>query len=460
MRLIVGSANLTVPGYRHNREMAAILDFVDAPESAPRTVLDDALLFIHLVLERSAADPQVINRVRRGLEAISARMRRVETDAQGVLASRVPEGVLCPLLCHAPRAAWPAQHSSRSKTCGGSRSARDVRVVTPFVGDPNAGFQRLTGELATIPHLRSAGVLLAVPGVKSDAAPGRRIVALPARFRDAWAEAWGREANDLELCVVTPDTEYRGRPVQRPLHAKGLFVCDGRTLACYCAALATSSAAGMGVYVANIEANLCYLDRIESDLEQRGLEDRLPVDWERDRASGVEWPEAVETSEEDGEDQGGDIPPVFAWATVDPTAGEIVLWLNAAHPLPEEWEIRLPHAGAAVLGSYERWPSVPPEGRLVFPLPGELFNVPVTSLRLRWTAAAEPSRGDDPGQRSGPSQAPTARKPLRSLTAEGILACILSGCDPAEWVNRQFETQVQHSARQFRRSHHRPTSFS
>jgi hypothetical protein len=45
VRLIVGSANLTVPGYRHNREVAGMLDFFDHEDSPPRVPPDgnDAL---------------------------------------------------------------------------------------------------------------------------------------------------------------------------------------------------------------------------------------------------------------------------------------------------------------------------------------------------------------------------------------------------------------------------------
>jgi hypothetical protein len=276
IRLIVGSANLTIPGYRRNREVVGVLDFFDDPESTPRQVLDDALEFLIQVAAFAAADAPVLDRLRGGIAAASARVRRWDRLSMDFTPREYPKVYLVPTL---PRANGSVAKSTllRTKQLWGSRPARDVRVVTPFVGNPDAAFGHLTAELAAVPHLKSAGVHLAVPGTKSEADPRGRVVALPDKFRAAWGEAWGLQPGGLAVYVVTPEAAHHGRPVERRLHAKALFIGDD-DLSLLCCGSSNFSASGMGVGVANIEANLCYLDRTESEVDGRGLCDRLPVD--------------------------------------------------------------------------------------------------------------------------------------------------------------------------------------
>jgi hypothetical protein len=435
VRLIIGSANLTIPGYRHNREMAAVLDFADQTQSTPRAVLDDALAFIERVLGFAAAEPRVLERLRSSLGAVAARVRRWERMPKDFTAREYPQVHFVPTLPH-PRGGPFRSTLKQVRDLWGNKPARDIRVVTPFVGNAESSFQRLTEELAKIPHIRYAAVSLAAPGTRSEAVPSLRRIALPARFRDAWAAAWKtKERTSQYVRVVIPDTEHRGRPVQRPLHAKALFVGDGSLSLLLCGS-SNFSAAGMGVNAANIEANLCYLDRDRSEIDGRGLEDRLPVEW--GRTTDVQWPEVVEPPEEDAENANASVPPVFAWATFDPTAAQIVIGLNLAHAPPAAWEVRLSYVGAEPLASHEPYPVMPPDGRLVLPLPPELVNVPVTTLRVRWVEEHTQREALLPVHVEDRAQLPPPEA-LRSLTAEGILACILSGCDPAEWVGRQID---------------------
>jgi hypothetical protein len=191
------------------------------------------------------------------------------------------------------------------------------------------------------------------------------------------------------------------------------------------------------VRAANIEANLVYLDREESELDGGRLEDRLPVAWQK-RSGRVCWPDAPESPDEDQEADGLGIPSVFAWATYNPKESQIVVGLAPQGVLPIEWEIRLPQTGSAPLASHQQYPGAPPIGRLVIPITRELLALPLTTLRVHWVQDHEshdallPVHVDDRGQLP-PLEA------LGALTAEGILACLLSGCDPAEWVDRQLD---------------------
>jgi hypothetical protein len=63
VRLLVGSANLTKPGYCHNREVFAALDFFDSRDSVPLGVLNDALDFVEGVLDWHRGAPGQRGRV-------------------------------------------------------------------------------------------------------------------------------------------------------------------------------------------------------------------------------------------------------------------------------------------------------------------------------------------------------------------------------------------------------------
>jgi hypothetical protein len=435
VRLIVGSANLTVPGYRHNREVVSVLDFFDDEESPPRFILSDALGFLGEILDFAAAENKIVTRVQDGITVVTSKLKKW---------SRIPED-FSPLeypkvyfVANQPKATGGVGRSvlKQVKKLWGNRSARDIRVVTPFVGDPHSKFQTLVAELTEIPHLVSADVTLAVPGIRCEDDTERLLVMLPRAFRDTWAEKWEVEADDLYVCIVTPEVEYRDRLVQRPLHAKGIFLSDNK-ISLLCCGSSNFSASGMGVGNANIEANLVYLDRPISEVDSGCLENRLPVDWGSFADGEVEWPEEPPVSEADDELHGNRVPPVFLWASLNPEKAELIIGLDPDKSLPQEWSIRLHHAEDSVLASNDNYPSIPAENRLVIMLPSDMQEIPITTLKLRWRDGEEsgdaliPVHVDD-RKHLLPTEA------LGSLTAEGILTCILSGCSTAEWVDREL----------------------
>ena len=431
VRLIIGSANLTVPGYRHNREVVGVLDFFDHADSTPRQLIDDALGFLSRLLEFAAAEPTIISRVRGGLDTVTSRVRRWASIPRKFAAREYLKVYFVPTLPHAD---GRVARSTLKQVVDlwGNRTARDIRVVTPFVGNPGGSFRSVTSEVAKIPHTGTAQISLGIPGTKSEAEPRKRIAGLPAAFRDAWAEAWECDPEELSVCIVVPDSEHRGRPVERPLHAKALYV-GNNDIALLCCGSSNFSPSGMGVGVANVEANLCYLDRAKSQVDGGTLYDRLPVDWQRDLVHRVEWPEAAPPSEEDADEERWGVPDFFRWATFDPVEHRLVIGL-ADVPLPLQWSISLSHPGSPVLASQDS--ALAAEGRLPIALPPEWRGVPITTLRVRWHDAAVAREALLPVHVLDRAQLPPPES-LGSLTAEGILACLLAGCSPAEWVDRQ-----------------------
>lgn len=434
VRVIVGSANLSVPGYRHNREVIGSLEFFDDAQSVSRDVLSDVLVFLESVLELAAVGDQATRRVRSGIEAIRLRTRKWSMMPSAFRSREYPQVHFVPNL---PTASGGVARSvlKQVKHLWGSRRAEDIRVVTPFVGDPGAKHERLVRELAHLPHSRSANIALAVPGLRSETGTSKRLTMIPRRFWDAWVEAWKLDRADANVYVVTPDADHRGRPVQRPLHAKAIFISDYRT-SLLCCGSSNFSAGGMGIGRANMEANLCYVDEAISELDNGALEDRLPVDWERDRAQRVEWPNAPELPEEDGESTASRIPPVFRWATCDPQTAVLSVALDISQALPPVWCFRLQQSGTPVLTSNHECPSMPADGQLRLELPPEARAIPITAVRVMWQYGDKAEEGLLPVHVEDRTALPPPEA-LRAITAEGILACILAGCTPAEWMDRQ-----------------------
>ena len=201
VRLIVGSANLTVPGYRHNREVVSVLDFFDDAESPPPTVLADALAFLGQVLDFAAAEKKITARVQDGINVVSARLKKWSLMPRDFSPLEYPKAYF---VANQPKIEGGVGRSvlKQVKKIWGSRTARKIRVVTPFVGNPHSNFRKLVTELTEIPHMASADVTLAVPGVRCENNAERLQVMLPRAFRDTWADKWGVETGTISTCAL------------------------------------------------------------------------------------------------------------------------------------------------------------------------------------------------------------------------------------------------------------------
>ncbi len=155
----------------------------------------------------------------------------------------------------------------------GARSAKDVTVVTPFVGQPPDSAEAAITMLRELFPQRATAGHLAVPG---DEHNGETYTKIPASFWEAWKRHWSRPGKEPGLWVVRP--KRTAEEVGRSLHAKALIVRNDHHILLLCGS-SNFSIHGMGVGVANIEANVCYLD----DWTRRDrcrLDDRVGVDWD------------------------------------------------------------------------------------------------------------------------------------------------------------------------------------
>jgi len=429
LRLIVASANLTYPGYRRNREMAAALDFFDGRESVPRDVARDAIRFLREL------EPWV-----GGVREARQRWLVTLSDAEARLASwkRAPAAF-------GPRempqvrfvGGRPGGHGRRlrspieavGKIWGTQRPADRLVVMTPFVGDGN--LVPLVQRLGALFYNQPARAQLVVPeGPSQD--KKHRVAGLPRRLHDAWIE----EFSDPEVHLVPRTRE--GERIDRALHAKGLMlVCEAAGqragLSLLLCGSSNFSSHGMGLGVANVEANLCFLDR--PGKSGQNLESRLPVDWEADLEPRAIWPDSVEPSEDDEPKDADALPASLEGASYDERSGVVCLrFRKGARSEAETWRLSLP--GGSAPGGLARADepgrnSAP--GELRFQLTDEQRSGPVTVLRIAWPDAGGLREGVLPLQVASRDDLLPVEE-LRNLSIDVIIACLLSGRDPADLV--------------------------
>ena len=151
------------------------------------------------------------------------------------------------------------------------------------------------------------------------------------------------------------------------------------------------------------------------------------------------WPEAPEPIDEEAPGSGHPLPAAFLWALYDQKANSLTVALDLSVPTPPEWSLYLPGEradDAPPLVDQSSAPSLPPDGRLVIalPPPGALAGAQYLRAGMVWRDEAGEQTGLLPVHiKSMDDLLPPEE--FRSLTAQAILDCLLSGQEPAEWVD-------------------------
>jgi hypothetical protein len=441
VRFIVSSANVTRSGYRRNREIAGVFEVFNHETSAPRRLGLDVLDFLDDVVTWVQAPEGALSRLRASIGDVRTRLRAWRNMPSEFRPREMPRAVFVAGL---PRKAGGVARSPLRQLVElwGARKAKEVVVMTPFVGDLSGDVDPVVERLLDLPRSGDSQSRLVVPGQPSERDPNLMVVGLPRRFLEAWASAWRVPPEGVPTYVVP--VCRAGEKANRDLHAKGIVVTDGDITMLLCGS-SNFSPRGMGVGVANIEANLCYVD--EADTKHAGLRlmDRLPVHWDKDLAHEPFWPTEVETLEDEQEGGAPPIPPVFSWAALNQQTSQLTLAFDLRHPFPPSWAIRWPGEApeqVPALVDHGRVKEIPEDGRYLLEVPKPIRDVTVTTLRVSW-------RDDDGRDWSGALALQVQSvddllppEEFRSLTAQAILDCLLSGREPAEWVESEERRRV------------------
>lgn len=433
-RVVVSSANLTRSGYRRNREIVGVVDFLDHEDSGPRRLAFDVLDFLGEISPLIKASEGARARWEQSLVGSRMRLRAWRNMPADFAPRERPRATFVGGL---PRRNGTVLRSPLQQAIEiwGTRRASEITVVTPFVGDVAGTRDPVIDLMMKLPRTRDACGYLVVPGRPKADDPARMVVALPARFRDAWATAWRTSPIDVTTYVVPPCRA--GEKVNRDLHAKGLLVSGEGTTMFLCGS-SNFSLHGMGVDVANVEANLCYIDDQEARHGGKKLEDRLPVDWQADLCESAIWPLAAEPLEDDAPSTVPPLPATFLWGVFNQKANSVVVALDLIKEAPSEWSLHLPgdksdNSTPLFNQRYEPWP--PPDAKMITTLPDALIGTNISGLRLDWRdehgvalSGILPVHVENMDELLAPEE-------FRSLTSRDILNCLISGKEPAEWVD-------------------------
>jgi hypothetical protein len=438
VRVIVGSANLTRRGYRRNREVFAALDFWDDSNSVPLGLLGDILDLLMQALEWSRAAPTVLDRTAETIERVRRTARNwteAPTDFTPRERPRVSLAVTQPATNRRPArstlddvvASW------------GNRRAVSVCVVTPFVGQHQAGASRdaVIDKILDLSRSRDCEGWLVIPEMPRTEKEQKVHVPIPDVFGRCWTTAFGspRSAYVLPLPLCVEEKEDRNRD----LHSKAILL-EGEEDVLLMIGSSNFTPHGMGVGARNLEANLVIEDRAN---ERRGgiaLADRLqlPLGWESAvDPKEVVWQDPAELPE-DSPEPAKCLPPFFAWATYSQKTGVLTLMLDRTKAEPSGWSVRLPGAsGDTGLLLFSRDTALKAEGLVTYTLPEDARGVNIVALTVEWID----SEGETRHARLGVcTESPDSLLPpseFRKLTADTIIACLISGKSPSAWYDQQ-----------------------
>ena len=462
VRVIVGSANLNLTGYRRNREVFAPLDFWDADDSVPLDVLRDTLDLLGIALGWARVAPAVQDRTREAIEQVRRLAKTWETAPSEFTAREHPRVTLA--------ATHPASAPFRARsTLGeivkrwGNRRATSVTVVTPFVGQAQ-GSQRdpVVEKLMAVPRSRECDAWLVVPELPQAAEDGKPRVEIPRSFGSSWAETSQDPRSAYVLPLPLCDDGAKDR--NRDLHSKALMLESNDDVLLMIGS-SNFTPHGMGVGVHNLEANLVFEDRAGSRPGGVGLVDRLqlPRDWsEAVDATEVIWLDPPEPPI-DTADPKRVLPPFFAWAVYSQRTGVLQLGLDRSQSEPAAWSVRLPGttedsglllfswnptravAGglssdvSAAVGAPRRAEGAasPAYDVLTYEFAKDARGVNIVAVLVEWTDAAGQIQQARLGVCVENREDMPAPIEYRKLSANAIIECLMSGRSPADWVDHQ-----------------------
>jgi len=412
IRLIIGSANLTEPGYRKNQEVYAVLDFHDGG-TVPLNVLTESLDFLGRILSFCPGFPNEAgpkSRLVAFLRNVRSASSRWTTKPLGIWESAQVATVFL-----GPAEGFDGSVLKRLGQLARDRGgpAYNACVLSPFFDTPKEGTYPATNEL--LGALTDRGSREIQYMVVHETLPDGRV---RLRAPRSLIESGKKSA----VFSVWPVTEELSGDL-RPLHAKSVWLWNDDWHV-YMVGSSNFTSAGLGLSgrASNFEANIAYLFRSGSSIE-KWMEQTLPPfkdfldDFDR-----VIW-EPID--KQNGEDaiSGAVLPAGFEEALFEPSEDSGALLLRFGKDLPARWTITFEGLSGSVF-SVEEWRSLnsPTQARITW----TTRTVP-NQLKVIWTdklqqtqSARWPVNVTDPSQLAPPDQ-------LRNLSLSTLLDILCSG---------------------------------
>lgn len=432
-RLIIGSANLTRPGYRRNREVFATLDFYDHSDSIPRSVIDDAVDLLRNILTWARVPDATRQRTQDDLSAVTDRISGWTSMATDFRPREKPK-----VRFVATRPAINEQVSlssiQQAVDVWGPRRATEITVFTPFSGQPSGTEDKVVKQLVTIPQTRECIGWLVIPRRVTEESDSKIRVPLPQEFGTAWEKAFASRGGSRILAL--PRSVEGVDKINRNLHSKLLSIEDGVH---HLMMIGSSNFTphGMGVGVFNVEANLLF----EMEGNQGWDSVELPLAWDQwHESSAVQWDEHYELPE-DCVDGKSTLPGFFRHASYSQVTGVLNMTLNENSNEPSTWTVRLKGGEGNELKLFDPQ-SVRSDGALSYTFPEESRSARISALFVDWTDDA----GDPRAARlvvSIESKADLApSEQFKSLGVDAMLECLIRGQSLAEWHEKVLNRKL------------------
>jgi len=428
VRVIVGSANLTEPGYRRNYEQVGVLDFSaesDAGPPLPLDLLRDVVAFLRRVASMgSTLDVGPAARLEGFLAALQRQIRDWPDAGWPAVSPRV---ALLPVL--------PGRQNlfQQLGEAWGTPGPSDAEVISPFF-DPGDRARATADALLQV---------MATNGQRSIAfvAPGRSLprgvieLSVPKSLAEPRAPRLAHEfwwVNEVEMV----DDDQRSRP----LHAKALWLRrDARAALLVGSSNFTAAGTGLAPGHSNVEANLLYLmpdaDSEFAKCAYEALPPALPADPEGEQ---VRFVDPTDTATPDAPSTA--LPTAFGLALFEPqpTGGTLLLHLDAGAP-----------AGFRVLSDVGKellreaaWETAgrPPVTEIPWP-----EDRPPSFLVVQWSDDdARPHEGYWPVNVTDPAKLPPPAE-LRNLSLAELLTILTSARPLHEILGRVVRGPVGRS---------------
>lgn len=330
VRVIVGSANMTEPGYRFNREVAVALD--STPDEYRTEVVGDACQFLRRLLTFEAAQSSTNPTVKRAKDFLDAVQQHVSTwtdleenDQVQQLTFTLPGRSVGPPIS-------TLKSTLASCTKFGGQPDR-VDVASPFFDEHKPGKpDAAAGAMCQAFEAGTGSVRFCVPSKGGIEGGVVRLLAPESLVETA--EQYDIQAQVAVLPVTDEDRNAR------VWHAK-MMAFDRAGQDGYCGLLIGSSnftKAGLGVDVWNAEANLLTLVRSTTKVDVRLLRSVWPT---VDSADGLDIEWLGPSSEHDEESSAAQTPLPQGFRSAIYRAAEkplIIIELND-EKLPASWQI-------------------------------------------------------------------------------------------------------------------------
>lgn len=336
IRVLVGSANLTVPAYRKNQEIFGILDFREGGQ-LPIETLSETLRFLRAMTTFAPGSEGTPGPKARLLDLLGRLVNMSSRWPASRSRPKIPTRGIPIFLGPMPEFRQPVLERLGRLMRDQGGPATGATVVSPFF-DPTPGpaYPGTTALLAAMTDRGHRSVRFLVGG---ESLPDGRIRLRAPRtiLRSA------RKMASFEICPVSEDAEGE----YRPLHAKSVWLWSDWWHV-YMVGSSNFTAAGLGLPHAspNLEAGLAYVFPEDGGLV-RAMEQTLPPHGDRIQdLDRVLW-EPIEEEQAEGTAGVAILPRGFEEALFTPDHRGGTLQFHFREPLPPEWVVTLPGAHAA-----------------------------------------------------------------------------------------------------------------